>query len=219
MLITLSFALPGFPLELSTKSPVEELLGIITLLKGVQGVVTSGLEWIRDGPFRTLLESDLMNNHAEIPDDFKAALSRLKAHNSSVYRDDVDVVEAYSLTLDLLEQCVRRLYARPLDRTAVLGWMIIVPDRFDALLRKGRDPMAQVILAHFAVILLVFDFWWAGDWGESLIREISQRLPEEWKPMVRWPCEQITTMNARSLKDRLEATTAYPPLAKDGPAE
>ena len=37
LLVILSFALPGFPLEETTKSPVEELLTIITLLKGVQG--------------------------------------------------------------------------------------------------------------------------------------------------------------------------------------
>lgn len=36
--VILSFALPGFPLDKSTKSPVEELLMIITLLKGVQGM-------------------------------------------------------------------------------------------------------------------------------------------------------------------------------------
>lgn len=37
LLVVLSFALPGFPIEETTKSPVEELLMIITLLKGVQG--------------------------------------------------------------------------------------------------------------------------------------------------------------------------------------
>lgn len=116
------------------------------------------------------------------------------------------MVEAYSLTLNQLESCVRRLYAHPLDRPIVLGWMVIIPDRFDALLRDGQ-PMAQVILAHFAVILLTFDFWWAGDWGDALIREISQKLPEEWKPMVRWPLEQLGTINAESLYVRIEATT------------
>ena len=38
LLVILSIALPGFPLEENTKSPVEELLMIITLLKGVQGI-------------------------------------------------------------------------------------------------------------------------------------------------------------------------------------
>lgn len=38
LLVVLSFALPGFPFEENTKSPVEELLMIITLLKGVQGM-------------------------------------------------------------------------------------------------------------------------------------------------------------------------------------
>jgi hypothetical protein len=97
-----------------------------------------------------------------------------------------------------------RLYAYPLDRPCVLGWLVIVPDRFDALLRDGQ-PMAQVILAHFAVILLTYDFWWSGNWGESLISEIAQRLPEEWKPMVRWPLEQLSTMNAQSRYTWLES--------------
>jgi hypothetical protein len=111
------------------------------------------------------------------------------------------------VTLDRLELSMSRLFARPLDRPCVLGWLVIVPDRFDALLRDGQ-PMAQVILAHFAVILLTYDFWWSGNWGESLIREISQRLPEEWKPMVRWPLEQLSTMSAQSLYSWLEVTAS-----------
>jgi hypothetical protein len=38
LLVVLSFALPGFPLQENTNSSVEELLTIITLLKGVQGM-------------------------------------------------------------------------------------------------------------------------------------------------------------------------------------
>ena len=127
-----------------------------------------------------------------------------QAHNSSLYTNEAEVVEAYSLTLDRLELCMKRLHARPLDRACVLGWLIIVPDHFDALLRDGQ-PMAQVILAHFAVILLTYDFWWSGNWGEALIREISHRLPEEWKPMVRWPLEQLSSINAQTLYARIEA--------------
>lgn len=120
------------------------------------------------------------------------------------------------MTLDRLELSMSRLYALPLDRPCVLGWLVIVPDRFDALLRDGQ-PMAQVILAHFAVILLTYDFWWSGNWGESLIREISHRLPEEWKPMVRWPLEQLSTMSAQSLYAWLEVTASERlPLEENG---
>lgn len=132
---------------------------------------------------------------------------QIQAHNSSLYTDETDVVEAYAGTLEQLEICMSRLYAHPLDRLCVLGWLVIVPDRFDALLRDGQ-PMAQVILAHFAVILLTYDFWWSGNWGESLIREIAQRLPEEWKPMVRWPLEQLSSMNAHSLYAWLDSTAS-----------
>lgn len=130
--------------------------------------------------------------------------NNFQAHNSSLYTNEDEVVEAYSLTIDRLELCMSRLHARPLDRACVLGWLIIVPDRFDTLLRDGH-PMAQVILAHFAVILLTYDFWWSGNWGEALIREISHCLPEEWKPMVRWPLEQLSSINAQTLYARVEA--------------
>jgi hypothetical protein len=159
LLIILSFALPEFPLEQSTKlSPVEELLTIMTLLKGVQSIVTNGLQWIKESSLGRLLDPGFLEIRGEIPEDFKAALARLKAHNSSLYTHEADIREAYSMTLDLLEQSVSRLFARPLDRPVVLGWMVIVPDRFDALLREGH-PMAQVILAHFSILLLTFDFW------------------------------------------------------------
>lgn len=208
LLIILSFALPEFPLEQAARvSRVEELLTIMTLLKGVRSIVMGGLEWIREGSLKmVLIGADLTDTSigGEIPDDFRAALARLKAHSSSLYTHEVDIVEAFSLTLDRLEECVSRLFSLPLDRPVVLGWMVTVPDRFDILLRDGH-PMAQVILAHFAVILLTFDFWWAGDWGISLMRDIEQRLSDEWKPMVRWPLEQITTMNATSLRARLDA--------------
>lgn len=61
---------------------------------------------------------------------------------------------------------------------------------------QGKDPVALVILAHFAVLLKVFSLsiWFLQGWSEHLLGGAQKHVDEYHRPWLQWPIEQTTRM-------------------------
>lgn len=78
------------------------------------------------------------------------------------------------------------------DRTLLFVWCAIVtPEYVDQV--KSRQPMALVVLAHYAALLYtVRSQWWSADRGRQIVEAVYEELDASWKPAVQWPVEIVS---------------------------
>ncbi|KAL4946926.1 hypothetical protein BDW69DRAFT_205171 [Aspergillus filifer] len=72
-----------------------------------------------------------------------------------------------------------------------MGWTFRqTEDMIDKL--EGRDPIALVILAHWAILLYFMrDIWFMQGWDRHIVRGIRACLPEAFYAWVEWPEEVV----------------------------
>jgi hypothetical protein len=70
-------------------------------------------------------------------------------------------------------------------------WPNLVDDEFLGLL-TGRNPMALVIFAHYAVILdQSKSLWWCANWGVRIISAVASCLPDKFMPAIAFPLRSV----------------------------
>jgi hypothetical protein len=70
----------------------------------------------------------------------------------------------------------------------VMPFPIQCPLQF-VLKLKEQDPLALVILAHYAVILhwLREEHLWMRGWGKDIVDTVKHTLDKEWLDCIEWP--------------------------------
>ena len=81
-------------------------------------------------------------------------------------------------------------YDGPPENQFVHGWLYRVEEGYVACLRR-REPLALVLLAHFALLLRTMrDDWFMDGWTEHLLRRTRRYLPHDMEHWVRWPTKE-----------------------------
>ncbi|KAL2816988.1 hypothetical protein BJX63DRAFT_430037 [Aspergillus granulosus] len=71
-----------------------------------------------------------------------------------------------------------------------LVWPYLLEDDYLGLL-TARNPMALVILAHYAVILNQSrSQWWCANWGARIVSVVVSCLPERFIPAIAYPLQK-----------------------------
>ena len=173
-------------------SPVEDIATFIILIRGVHTVLHSGFEWIKAGSLEPLFQTDRVDWRKKVlplPTALSESIQRLHALN--IRYSNGTQQDLYATTIQNLENFYGAYSVVASDRSLVFIWCAIVPEGFVAKLTK-RDPMALVIVAHWAILLhSVRAQWWAGDRGRRLVEAIHQELNEEWTHAIQWPMEIV----------------------------
>jgi hypothetical protein len=89
------------------------------------------------------------------------------------------------------------VYAPNSNRGIVLSWPYMIDLDYEKLL-AGREPIALIILAHYAVMLDTFkEYWWLRGWGKQLILHAERyiRNDERWKGLIEWPLDMIAALS------------------------
>ena len=173
-------------------SPIDNILTFVVLIRGVNTVLQSGLDWIKAGSLEALLETERVDWRQKIgpvPMSLRDAAHKLRAWNDQ--HTSETRWELYAMTIQNLESFYGAHSIITSDRSLVFIWCATVPAEFVARLRE-RDPMALVVLAHWAVLLhSVSAQWWASERGKLLVETIYQELDDGWKPAVQWPMDVV----------------------------
>ena len=170
--------------------PIEELLGIFTLLRGVPLVVGEMWYWVRDSEIAPLFAGRELDDSIVLSDDVTNAIKLLEDRNERVAKSGSER-QTYTLAIQGLKNCFKLVSSEERNNGMVFGWPVSVSQEYIALLRS-REQMALVILAHYAVILdEIRDTWWVMGWGSKLIRELHQAVEDEWKSLLVWPMDKI----------------------------
>ena len=102
----------------------------------------------------------------------------------------------YETAITSLKQLMNSVCVTESNKVTVLRWPFMIESEYEKLLAE-RQPIALIILAHYAVNLDTFKgYWWLRGWGRQLILNIKRCIGEEerWAALMSWPLE--TTVEA-----------------------
>jgi hypothetical protein len=72
------------------------------------------------------------------------------------------------------------------------AWSVTLPAEHRDMLEE-REPVALVVLAHYAVLIsLTPEVWHLNGWPALLINRIAAVLGKEWVEFLRWPQDMIS---------------------------
>ncbi|MCJ1458068.1 hypothetical protein MMC28_008439 [Mycoblastus sanguinarius] len=190
MIALLAFAFPHIPDASAPQESVDAILGSFDLIRGIKTVLESAKDCIVHGSLGPLLNHKYFSPRRPLSADAKLAFEGLVEWNERETQD-LRAQTTYSSAIYDLRRAFETYDVILKERSLVLVWATVVSDSYVMEL-KTRQPLAMVILAHFAVLLhSVSDRWWFEGKGSRLIEAISQLLPSKWQPAIQWPKDAI----------------------------
>ncbi|KFY14132.1 hypothetical protein V492_02843 [Pseudogymnoascus sp. VKM F-4246] len=189
--VVFAFSLPILrPHDEEQNSPIEELFGIFTLLRGMPLVIGEMWTWVRESELAPLFVGREVDDSIILSDDVSRALKLLESRNQETSTSESER-KTYTLAIKGLEGCFRLISSVDRKDGMIFNWPISVSREYIAFLR-ARQQMALVVLAHYAVILdEIRDTWWVMGWGRNLVQELHRVVDDEWKSLLVWPMGKI----------------------------
>jgi len=200
--------------------PIDAMVEIFSLVKGIETVLHSTMLWVASGPFAPMLARafDAEGN----PNPYSAASSSYAFGNqmSSTTSNAIAVYDLpegmdfglnhldfmlgmHSMLPDERRTCVlilaelKQLYNQIVQTQNQCGMSNILcfpkqdSTHFSQLLKR-RSPQALIVLAYYTVLLDLLDArWWIRGWGRSVLTDILGSLGDEWKSWVEWPVQTV----------------------------
>ena len=172
-------------------SPIDNILTLFSLIRGVNTVLHSSFAWIRNGSLKPLLQEDRiywrqwigsLSGSLHLPfQQLRQLIEDEAGQHGKIFMDTADKLETLFCAYNMIAN----------DRTMVFIWYAIVHDNYVEQVRR-RHPVALVILAHYAVLLHgVKGQWWAADRGKRLVESIYSEVDEPYWQALSWPLEAV----------------------------
>ncbi|KAK5168098.1 uncharacterized protein LTR77_006666 [Saxophila tyrrhenica] len=166
------------------------------LSRGVREVIGVAREAVTNGPLEQIFQrmelSELERAAVVLPKAINDRFIHLQLWLSDEKQDD----PTYTPLCDALE-CLREIHhimrhflitTGTLQTGHVWSWPVRVPIDYIHLI-QARDPVALVILAHFAPATTAARAWYTDGWADACLEGISKCLPAEMHSWLRWPRE------------------------------
>ncbi|OJJ06001.1 hypothetical protein ASPVEDRAFT_55746 [Aspergillus versicolor CBS 583.65] len=171
----------------SDEAVLDEMIHILILIKGNSLIRDTTNPWMQlRGLEAWMDEKDVFTND---PNELQSDLDLVRAVGDlerwiDSSDDDLAVKASNTNTVNLFKGALDfhlKLNLRP------LAWPNVIQNDYLDLLRQ-RNPMAMVILAHYAVILgQCSSQWWCSNWGVQLVSVIASLLPEKYTGAMAYP--------------------------------
>ena len=148
-------------------------------------------KWLESGPFRWIFGCKLPDNIISVDEDYNAALVRLKELYNEYVAISATSPTIFAHAISSLSFCSGGSKGR------ILAWLAMAGQDFMTNL-KEYEPMALLILLHWAVLLMnLSDLWWARNAGKRLVEDVAVALEKvafesgpsclpKWVEAVRW---------------------------------
>ena len=188
----LCFVLPYDAQLVTLSDPVNDIVSVSKLICGVKTVLHSAREWVALGSLGGLLNYNWDPTTLALPEEARLAFEKLFDINNREIRDG-SIRDLYSATIQDLKHAFEIHTVVMGEPGLVFTWLVVVQASYVAQLER-KEPMALVILAHYAVLLHTSKGqWWLEGRGADLVHVIHQLLPPEWLSAIAWPREAVTT--------------------------
>ena len=188
----LCFVLPYGAQWETLSDPVNDIVSVSKLICGVKTVLHSAREWIALGSLGGLVNYNWDPTALALPEEARLAFEKLFDLNKRETRDG-SIRDLYNATIQDLKHAFEIHNVVMGEPGLVFTWLLVVQASYVGQLEK-KEPMALVILAHYAVLLHTSNTqWWLEGRGARLVHVIHQLLPPEWLSAIDWPREAVRT--------------------------
>jgi hypothetical protein len=170
--------------------PLGDIFEVFTLIRGIRIIVRDEVQWLQQTPFAESMLPNPLDPNASLAPKIEAAISTLSQYNSKQITD-LASRDVYAAAIDLLRQTFLLAAEKPSAKMTALPFPILVPDEFMEKLR-GRDPMALVILANYAVALYwLRGYIWLRGWGKEVVDAVKHTVGTEMRFYLEWATEEV----------------------------
>ena len=180
-------------------SEIDNFTDFFVLVRGISTVLHSAFDLLVQGRMKYLTEHDYDPPSQSLSDDTNTVFQELYRLANLHTHTDTDQ-ETYHPPIRELRRSYETFYNIRAEPTLVTIWAVRVSDQFVGALKRN-DPLALVIVAHYAVLLYgIRDQWWAKGRGKAFVEAIAHMLPSQWWPAVCWPLKVVHGVKVLDLK-------------------
>ena len=191
-------------------SPLDNMLEIFSLIRGVGLVLRLSRFRLRDGP---LLNAFQFENYDEgsggdnvrglLLPQVAGKLAELRSRLKQMSDLGAEVQTAADASTVLLLGCVTPPWPEPrvimsIEMRTVFLWPLLLGENFVSLLRT-RHPVAMPVLAHYCVLMRATEpaCWFVRGWSLNVAEFIMKSVEgTHWEDLCRWQLEQIRDRGA-----------------------
>ncbi|EYE89998.1 Zn(II)2Cys6 transcription factor domain-containing protein [Aspergillus ruber CBS 135680] len=188
---------PGEYLVFSDNGPAEWLV----LMHGVKLILESHRKKVFSGVLEPKPSSDIPNMSPSMQNEMQEYTAQVQGLQRLVdiqHSWDAGDRVMYVSAIDNLTSTLEEVYQkRSLHKPAVglmhilIGWLYRLPRDFVAELER-KNPLALVILAHWAGLLKYMEsVWFMRGWGEHVLNGVCAFLPADLLGWIEWPMERV----------------------------
>ncbi|KAJ5201505.1 uncharacterized protein N7498_006168 [Penicillium cinerascens] len=190
IVVVYSFGFPHTPDVQDPWACVDDLYQVLVLTRGIQQVIRSPADLLRDGTFAPILQFD--DKPAPLPENATTAIRHLyEANEACRARDPQHETDAYTVTIDNIAEMLSWVYGGTTSTVIAGRWAIKLPPRFLDLLRE-REPLALVMVAYYGVLLQQLKHRWCFDeWCLRVAKAVWAILDDQWRPLIHWAMTEI----------------------------
>ena len=196
VLTIFALALPVSPASPLLQDPIIQMTEIAFHAWGSRTIVDTGRIWIQRSPLSAFLKEDIWLDETPLLFDVQDSFTLLESEANNidhpesikaVYRDTIRCVKACLRLVGCSTEAGRSVEYRAFG----LAWLTDMHTDFRSFLCR-REPLALVVLSHFAVVLSALgDLWWCKGWGAALVKDIYDSVDETWRLKMGWPLSHI----------------------------
>ncbi|KAL4913315.1 hypothetical protein BDW62DRAFT_220773 [Aspergillus aurantiobrunneus] len=175
----------------------------LVLLHGVRSILSQKQSEIFTGVLEPVEEDsgqDMAIPTPELDDELSRHIQRLQEVRAMVILEIEADIELYVRAVNDLIDSFDRGYQRrragshPAELMPfTIGWTFRLPETIIVRLEQ-REPVALVILAHWAILLRYMrDVWFMQGWDRHIVLGVRACLPEAYHAWIEWPEEVVAT--------------------------
>lgn len=187
--LLLVWAYASFAIKKDRPLELDSLLGSLELVRGCKTVFEIHRHIIKKHPIGQFIRSDVSLTQYDLSHTAREALACLRTKAE----DFID-----SMAIDYLERLLQGVRATS-DIRLVIGWPALLDSSFWTRI-KQRQPVATLILAHYAMLLAQFNgrSWWLSGWSNHLLEAVEYILEDsdkarlDWQTHLTWIKSEIT---------------------------
>nr|OQO16213.1 hypothetical protein B0A51_16576 [Rachicladosporium sp. CCFEE 5018] len=198
--------------------PVDALVELFSLVKGMKSVAQDTMIWVAQGPFAPMLSDAFSDGSGVTADGLILDFSDAFAPGNNNQTSLAPLPEGFDFGLNHLDFMIgmgamipeerrtcavilaelKQLYTTVSKKrtqhcavSAIVCFPQADPTAFISVIRRRR-PQALVILAYYTVLLDLLDSrWWLQGWGRGVLRDVVANLGDEWKSWIEWPVQTV----------------------------
>lgn len=169
-------------------SPIDDIVKLFTLVRGVHDILRYSWDWVNQGPFADIIPKEMPS--VALPAGLQKRLDSLEP---LLHGCDPDGSATLAGALSELKYVYSVVLAQTAGREIgmVLMWSIKMPYEFILLIQQRNLP-ALVVSAYYCVLLHSHeDYWFVRGWGSRVLGAIVDSMPLTWREWIQWPTEYV----------------------------